>query len=389
MKSGRKLKVGLVFDDSLDTNDGVAQYVKNLGSWLGRQGHEVRYLVGQTGMTHFDGSKVYSLSRNLSVSFNGNRLTIPLFARKHAIKNVLKKENFDVLHVMVPFSPFMAQKIIKMAAFDTAIIGTFHIYPSGILTVYASKLLRILSGRSLRRFFMIVSVSHPAAAFAKKAFGLKTPVIPNPVNIDKLKPKTINFNQNSPQKIVFLGRLVNRKGCRELIKAFSVVISDFPEVRLVIAGDGPERTRLESLVAKLNLLSSVDFLGYIEEDTKPKLLSEATIACFPALHGESFGLVLIEAMAAGSQVVIGGNNPGYSFVLSDRPELLINPVDKLAFADRLKTFLNDSKLRGQVHEWQQNEVKKYDIENVGSAVLGLYSTAIASIDKNGHNKKHE
>lgn len=385
MKNDRRLKVGLVFDDSLDTNDGVAQYVKNLGKWLGKSGHSVCYLAGQTNINSFEGSKVYSLSRNFKVNFNGNRLSIPLFSKYSDIKRVLDGENFDILHIMVPYSPFLAQKIIKSAKPQTAVIGTFHIYPSGKLSIYGARILKILYGASLKRFSSIVSVSQPAASFAKKVFKINTQIVPNPIDISSFKLPSAPVRDLSDSKVVFLGRLVRRKGCRQLILAFSEIANDFPALRLVIAGDGPERVKLERLAAELGIASQTDFLGYIDEKDKPLLLAEATIACFPALYGESFGLVLIEAMAAGSEVVIGGNNPGYTSVLAGRPELLINPEDKKAFAGRLKQFLSNETRRHQISIWQQTEVLKYDIEKIGSDILKLYFTAIASVDKKGHN----
>jgi phosphatidylinositol alpha-mannosyltransferase len=130
MPKNQRLNVGLVFDDSLDSNDGVAQHVKTVGSWLAKTGHEVSYLVGETKISQWSGGKVYSLSKNVSVSFNGNQLSIPLPADKSKIRKVLEAEKFDVLHVMMPYSPFLAQRIIKLADSESAIVATFHILPS-------------------------------------------------------------------------------------------------------------------------------------------------------------------------------------------------------------------------------------------------------------------
>jgi len=106
MSEKPKLKIGLVFDDSLDSSDGVAQYVKDLGGWLSGQGHEVSYLVGETKLTEWRGGKVYSLSKNQAVYFNGNRLSVPLPANSRRIRELLNAKNFDIMHVMVPYSPF-------------------------------------------------------------------------------------------------------------------------------------------------------------------------------------------------------------------------------------------------------------------------------------------
>ncbi|MBX4191013.1 glycosyltransferase, partial [Candidatus Saccharibacteria bacterium] len=183
MPTNQSLDVGLVFDDSLDKHDGVAQYVKTLGAWLSDQGHNVSYFVGETKMTDWQGGNVYSLARNQTVYFNGNKLSMPLRSNKRQIKEVLAKQKLDVLHVMVPYSPFMAQKIINLASPQTAIVGTFHIYPSGNLSIYGSKLLRLMLRGSLEKFQEIMSVSQASADFASQTYNINPRVVPNPVDI--------------------------------------------------------------------------------------------------------------------------------------------------------------------------------------------------------------
>src|SRR3972149_1396007 len=108
----KKLSIGFLYDDTLDSTDGVAQYVKTLGAWLSGQGHKVCYLVGQTQLKDWAGGKVYSLARNQKISFNGNILSISLLSRKGQIRKVLGQEELDILHVQVPYSPFMAKRVL-------------------------------------------------------------------------------------------------------------------------------------------------------------------------------------------------------------------------------------------------------------------------------------
>ena len=359
MESARKLKIGLVFDDTLDSSDGVAQYVKTLGSWLSSQGHEVRYLVGETKLTEWSGGRVYSLAKNYKVTFNGNKLSIPGLASRRRIKQVLDIEKFDVLHVQAPYSPLLAARIVNLAPKTTAIVGTFHIFPAGWLSRVGSWLLRLALLRSLRRFSQVVSVSPAAASFAQAAFGLKTTVVPNAVDVAKFRmPATTQKN------IVFLGRLVDRKGCLSLLKAFNLVQAKMPGQRLTIAGVGPQRRSLENYVRDNDLSARVEFLGFVEEPRKAELLAGAKLACFPSLYGESFGIVLIEAMAAGARVVLGGNNPGYASVLGEQPQLLIDPRQTAEFAQRLELLLSDDTLASQLHEWQNKAVGCYDVNQV-------------------------
>jgi phosphatidylinositol alpha-mannosyltransferase len=382
MPKDRKLKVGLVFDDSLDSTDGVAQYVKTVGSWLTSQGHEAVYLVGQTQIDNWDGGKVYSLSRNICVKFNGNRLSMPLLPRVNLIDKVLKKQNFDVLHVMLPCSPLMAGRVVAAADKQTAIVGTFHIFPSGRLSSYGSRLLRLLLYPTLHRFDSIVSVSQPALEFARQAYGIQSTILPNPVNVNTFAKK--QKTQSKDKRIVFLGRLVPRKGCRQLIDAFALLSKQHDDARLEIAGSGPQAATLKKMVSDKGLEEKVKFLGYIDEKEKPNLLASATIACFPSLYGESFGIVLIEAMAAGA-VVLGGDNPGYRSVLNDQPVLLVDPNDTVKFADRLDQLLTDVKLRKQVLSWQSRAVRRYDIGTVGAQIVSEYISSIAKAGKKSHN----
>lgn len=381
--TSRSLKIGFVYDDSLDSDDGVAQYVKRLGGWLENQGHEVSYLVGETKITSWGKGRVYSLAQNLTVRWGGNRLSIPIASRAKDITKALSAGNFDVLHVQFPFSPFMAQRVINRANGQTAVVGTIHVPSVSSLSNFGSKLLRLIYGRSLRRFNRFISVSKVAQDYAKKNFNLESEILPNTVDIKRFRSPKPKRAKN--KKIVFLGRLTARKGCLYLIKAFSQLAAGREDLELIIAGDGPHRQRLEDYVRRLRLSDKVNFLGHVPEDQKPKLLSSADIAVFPSLYGESFGIVLIEAMAAGAGVVIGGNNPGYASVLGEQPKLLVNPKDTAEFASRLAHFLDNPSETSKAHSWQQLAVEQYDINIVGKKLAVIYESAIAKANKSRHN----
>ena len=340
MRSAKKIKIGFVFDDTLDSFDGVAQNVKLFGSWLTKQGHEVCYLVGETELKEWAGGKVYSLSKNQKVTFNGNQARIPLISKKNNIKKVLEKEHFDVLHVQAPYSPFMAQRVMRLANKKTIIIATFHVAPMGMLPRIGGRLLRLIYGKSLKRFDQIYSVSTEAAEYAKSAFGVESEILPNVIDVERFNKahKSTKLNKNT---VVFLGRLVKRKGCRELIDAFTLLYQQNSKVKLLIGGKGPEVEELKNLVIKNDLNDVVNFLGFIEEKDKPALLASAHIACFPSISGESFGVSLLEAMAAGKGVVLAGDNPGYRTILKGRSAMLVNPKNKLAFAGRLSELLEN------------------------------------------------
>ncbi len=381
------LSVGFLFDDTLDSTDGVAQHVKTLGAWLSSAGHEVSYLVGETSIDSWASGTVYSLARNIGVTFNGNKLSMPLVSHKADLRRVLQERNFDVLHVMVPYSPFLSHRLINLAPPNTTVIGTFHIFPAGFLSRAGASLLRGVNARSLKRISSMISVSGPAAEFCRQSLKRESVIFPNPVNVAAYKPDGRLLS--GPKKVVFLGRLVKRKGCEQLIRAFSILDNDSPDIQLVIAGDGPQRLELERLAQKLGIKNKTSFLGHIAEQDKPNLLHGADVACFPSLYGESFGIVLVEAMAAGAKTILGGDNPGYRSVLNEQPNCLVNPSDIEALSSRLKLLLSDKALSRKISKWQRQTVRQYDIEVVGPKIESLYRTEIARLTKKSHNTRYE
>ncbi|MBP9813040.1 glycosyltransferase family 4 protein [Candidatus Nomurabacteria bacterium] len=361
------LSIGFLLDDTLDTADGVQQYVTGLGGWFSKNGHEVHYLVGET--TRKDINNIHSMAKNVKVRFNKNRLSIPLPASGTRIKKKLAELNLDVLHVQMPYSPLFAGKVIDSVSEKTKVIGTFHIVPASKMHYLSSKGLSYLNAKTSKKFNKIICVSSAAADFAKSAFGYETVVIPNVVDIDKFHHPPVNHKTPT---IVFLGRLVERKGCKQLLDALLVLQNNYHEpYKVIIAGKGPLKTELEMYAIK-NKVKNVQFVGFVSEAEKSKLLAGADIAVFPSTGGESFGIVLIEAMAAGSRVVLGGNNEGYRTVLEDYPDLLIDPNVPTSFADRLQYYLEHPQSRLQAYNWAQSQLPNYDINHVGTKILEIY-----------------
>ncbi len=372
-----KLKIGFVFDDSLDKPDGVQQYVLTLGRWLTSQGHDVHYLVGETKRT--DIPNLHSLSRNIKVRFNQNRMAMPLPAKKAPIRALLEREQFDVLHVQVPYSPALAGRIIKAASPHTAVVGTFHIAPHGALVTIANSLLGLWSHRGLKRFDAMTATSQPAQHFAKKTFHIDSEVVPLPLALDKFynaEPfARYQFNKN----IVFLGRLVERKGCQYLLKAVRRLRDDgaWPEgAKVLICGAGPLQEQLTDYVERYKIAHLVEFVGYISEEDKPRYLACADVVVYPSTGGESFGIVLLEAMASSRGAVLAGNNPGYASVMAPRPDSLFDPHDTPLLAEKLLSVLVDTKLRSDAHAWQREYVKQFDINTIGPRTVAIYEQAL-------------
>ncbi len=370
------MKIGLVLDDTLDRNDGVQQYVILVGSWLEKQGHDVHYLTSLTKRT--DLKNVHSLGKNIKVAFNKNILAMPLPASGKNIKQLLQREQFDILHIQMPYSPFLAAKVIKYAQSSTALVGTFHIAPHSRLVSASTRMLAKVLARYTKRFHAFISVSPIAQQFAIEAFGITSTVVPNAIDLDVWRPS----KKVSPSTdVIFVGRLVVRKGCTFFVQAVAQ-LKQVPK-KIKIVGNGPQRKRLEQYV-KQHHFQNIQFTGYVPENTKRQLLRESKIAIFPSTGGESFGIVLLEAMAAGV-VVLAGDNPGYRSVLGATPEALFN-VNATSIATKLDHYLHDSASLKKLKQKQQKLIQQYDINIVGNDIMNVYKQAKRQIEKINHGR---
>ncbi len=381
------MKIGFLLDDTLDSADGVQQYVLTLGGWLQAQGHIVHYIVGETKRD--DVEYVHSMTKNIKVRFNKNRMTIPLPASKSRIRTLFKEIDLDVLHVQMPYSPQFAARVISLVPTSVPVVGTFHILPFSNVERTATSLLGKLLAGSLKRINYSVAVSEPAAQFARSSFGLKPVVVPNPVNTEQFKPLEGQVRQLEPY-VLFVGRLVERKGVLQLLGAYKRLLEDHPEINIAleICGTGALRSKVEHIIKRYKLNDRVTLHGFISEAKKAEMMAGAQISVFPSLGGESFGIVLIEAIAAGSEVVIGGDNPGYASVLRN-PETLFDPNDQQAFAGILYKFASEADLRRNTHESQKQLLHQFSVGVVGQKIETIYRDVIAKHRTSDNNGNHE
>lgn len=366
--------IGFLLDDSLDRPDGVQQYILTLGTWLSQHGHTVHYLVGHTERT--DIANVHSLAKVKRVKFNANLVGTPLPANKRKIKTLLDTLQLDVLHVQLPYSPVLAGRVVAAVSSSTAVVGTLHIFPNSPIEHGLNRLLTLINNPTLRRFDEIVAVSQVAADASHLPNRAKLAVIPNPVSLTRFKPTTKPKRLGTT--ICFLGRLVERKGCGLLLKVLAGMkkAGELPkDIHVRIGGDGHLRTKLETFTQANGLSDIISFEGFISEDDKPAFLQSADIAVYPSSGGESFGIVLIEAMAAGA-VTLGGNNPGYAGVLTHKSPALFDTQTPDALRLLLKRLFEDTAFYNQLLKSQQALVKQYDIEEVGQKISELYTKTL-------------
>ncbi len=369
------MKITFVLDDRLDKPDGVQQCVQILGSWLSRQGHEVHYIVGET--QHKEFPNIHVAARNIPVKFNGNRLTIPLPTAKRRIRRLLADILPDVLDVQAPYSPFMGAKVINLAPAHVGVVGTFHVLPYHWTSRWGTRLLGVWLRKSIGRFHSLYAGSPASAEFASWSFRRPVGVLQHSIDVGHFRAAKLDTRSAGKLRIIFLGRLVPRKGALQLLQAIAALPTDLRDsIEVRIGGRGPLLSNLQKFVAQHHLANIVQFDGFISEADKPAYLAQADVAIFPSISGESFGISLLEPMAAGAGVVVGGDNPGYHSILGDWPETLVDARDTAAFAQKLLVLLSDEALRHKLHGSQQTAIAQYDIETIGPRWLEIYQAAI-------------
>lgn len=358
------MTIGYILDDSLDRADGVQQAVLNIGEYMRSLGHNVHYLVTET--TRTDIQNVHSLTCVRNFKFNGNSVRTPMPASRDAIRKLFEEVSFDVLHIQMPFSPLFGARVLAAAPSSVRTVGTFHILPYNMFAAVGTKLLGLSQRKMVAALDVRYAVSEPARVFMQKTYGCEAEVLPNPVAWKFFnRYQTLHFAE---KRVVFVGRFEERKGVRELIIAFSKLPESLRKsTRLILCGKGPLMDSVKHLALTLDV--HVELPGFVTEEQKAEYLAGATVAVFPSLRGESFGIVLVEAMSAGARVTLGGNNPGYSSVLAPWPEVLFDPVDSHVFTAALERFLTDDTLALHIGDQQRLAAKQYDISVVATRLL--------------------
>lgn len=373
------LTIGFVFDDTLDALDGVQQHIITIGTELARRGHDVHYLVGETH--HSPVPQTVSLARNVMVSFNGNRMRIPLPVCKREIRAALAHNNYDILHIQAPYSPLFGGRVLECAPQSTGVVATYHIAPIDRRARYGGRALGLINAHSHRRVDEVIAVSQVAAQYAQFTAHTHGTIIANPVNVEKFATAAHRTTRDAAHPhIVFLGRLVPRKGAQLLLDALDYGerhgMFPMPGLHVTIAGDGPLMDDCVQRAARLR--TPVQFVGTVDEG-KTDLLASADVAVFPAIGGETFGIVLPEAIASGAGVTLAGDNPGYRWTMRGDEDALfsVGPDHARVLAERITRALTDAPWARRLHAREEALLDRYNVQAVTDEVEQVYARAIA------------
>ncbi|MGB4967586.1 MAG: glycosyltransferase family 4 protein [Candidatus Saccharimonadales bacterium] len=375
------MKIGLVCPYNIANGGGVQEAVKEIQTELNKRGHEAVIITPQPRKPYTETDRrVIFLGTGTDFKAIATTTHISASVLTDEIDSMLEYEKFDVLHFHEPWVPVLSRQILSRSG--CANVGTFHAkLPDNITSRALSKVIIPYTKPLLRHLDGFTAVSEPALKYISTLTEQPIELISNGINLPKFRrPAGLVADTNAAPNILYIGRLEKRKGVEYLVKAFALFQQQHPQARLDIAGDGVDREKLEEQVADLGL-KHVTFHGFIPESEKKRLLHTATLACYPALYGESFGIVLVEAMASGA-ITVAGNNPGYASVLTGLGQLsLVDPYDSKEFAHRLELLMFDEGLRDLWRKWAKKEVKQYDYRKVVTKYEAVYQQALESSQK--------
>ncbi|MFC1966173.1 glycosyltransferase family 4 protein [Chloroflexota bacterium] len=367
------MKIGLVSPYDFAFPGGVTNHISSLERYLSRMGHEVKVIApASQAITNF-GDRFIPIGKPRPIPSSGSicRITISLRLAPE-IKAALSKENFDIIHLHEPFMPMLCSAVLR---FSNAVnIGTFHAWNGKPGYNFGRPISTIMLKRRLRNLDGKIAVSELAMEFASAHVPGYYNIIPNGIDLEHFRPDVSPIEEfcDGKQNILFVGRLEPRKGVNYLLKAYLQVIQEIPNLRLIIAGPGTRlRKRYERWI-KRHSLKDVIFIGYVPYAELPRYYKTADVFCAPALNFESFGIVLLEAMAVGTPIV-ATNIGGYARVITHGEDgLLVPPKDSKRLAQALVSLLKDKALRQQMGAKGILTSKEYSWANVAQRVLDYY-----------------
>ncbi|HVS58882.1 MAG TPA: glycosyltransferase family 4 protein [Candidatus Saccharimonadales bacterium] len=373
------MKIGLVCPYNIAKGGGVQEIVRALRLRLEQRGHEAWIITPRprdVGNTDLTGVKLIGQATDFRSPLH-TTTQLSASVEPEEVDNLLQQEKFDVLHFHEPWVPHLSRQILSRS--DSVNIATFHAkVPETLMSRTVAKVVTPYTRSVLKYLHELTAVSDAAAEYIGGLTDQPVTIIPNGIDLSVYTHRAVAKPNNVGRKTIFyIGRLERRKGVKYLLRAYQMLSQDHDDISLVLAGDGPERAKLEAMASEMQL-ADVTFLGHVSEEVKLQLLASSDVFCSAAIFGESFGIVLLEAMASGL-VTVAGDNSGYTSVMRDLGALsLVNPHDTTEFARRLELLLYQPDVRKLWKNWALKYVKQFDYERVVDQYEELYKEALKS-----------
>ena len=362
------MRIGMVCPYSFDVPGGVQSHVLQLAAVMHQRGHDVSVLAPSSPGADLP-DYVMSGGKAVPIPYNGSVARLRFGPATHRmVKRWLAEGRFDVLHLHEPNAPSLSMLALNIA--EGPIVATFHTSTTKSLTLSVFEpILRPMHEKIVGR----IAVSDLARRWQMEALGSDAVEIPNGVDVASFAEAPLLDGYPRPgRSVLFLGRYDEpRKGMAVLLRALPRLVERFADIEILVVGRGDEDELRENAG---RLAGHLRFLGQVDDRQKASAMRSADVYCAPHTGGESFGIVLVEAMAAGTAVV-ASDLDAFRRVLADGAAGRLVPVDDAAaMADGLIDVLADDALRQRYIATASEAVRRYDWPVVADQIMRVYET---------------
>jgi len=374
----KNLKILFVSDIFYPHPGGISEHIDSLARYLRKRGHLTYILTANfsSGIDYKDPDYVIRVGRAFKIPINKSIGSITLSPKLNKlVKEIVQKNNYDIVHIHGPIAPVLPMLAIKYSR--SINVATFHSAHDEVLLYrifkgYLENYFKKLHGR--------IAVSEVAKRSISRYFEGEYRIIPNGVDIHRFNPNNEKIEwlvRDDSKKILFVGRIEPRKGLKYLILALNEVVKFISNVKLIVVGDGPFKILYEQYLNK-NIEDKVIFVGKVGYDELPKFYVSCDVFVSPATEKESFGIVLLEAMAS-KIPVIASDIEGYKQIIKDEVNGFLfenenykNLADKIIMVLKNKNFVNKV-----VENAYKIVIEKYSWESVSKQVENYYYELIS------------
>jgi phosphatidylinositol alpha-mannosyltransferase len=370
------MKIALVSPYDHSVAGGVRTHIDGLDREFRALGHNVKILAPASDESSLADNVIVVSDHVVPLGVSGStaRITLSLNVYRN-VKRILKYEQFDVVHIHEPLVPTLPIFVLRHA--QAATIGTFHAYRDSYAGYDYTK---VILRRLMHRLDARTVVSPAVLPYITRYFPGEYEILPNGIDVEKFGDPAVQPMarfQDGKLNILFVGRLDKRKGFAHLLRAFPSIKARVPTARLIVVGayDKDDKQKYVHFVREQGI-RDVKFVGLVSAEDLPRFYRTAHVFCAPSTGFESFGLVLLEAMAAGAPIV-ASDIPGYHHVVThEREGLLVPPADERGIADAVVRLLQDEGLRSRLGQRGRETARQYSWRHIARRTLDLYARCI-------------
>ena len=350
-------------------------HIQQLSREFCRMGHQVKIIAPSSKPLHeMESDNLIIIGKPIPVPIAGSIARITLsFHRAPQVQEVLEQECFDIVHLHEPLFPALPLTVLRYS--KAVNVGTFHAY---FRRARGYRPLRPLLKHWFRLLHGKIAVSAPAATSIGRYFPGYYNIIPNGIDPDHFNARAEPMQRYMDGKlnILFVGRMESRKGLPYLLSAYARIKWEYPDIRLIVVGPGKLDAASERILGE-RALKDVELVGGVNYSDLPRYYRTADIYCSPATGRESFGIVLLEAMAAGAPVV-ASDIPGYASVVEHgKNGLLTKPKDDQDLAAALVQLINHPEQRKAMAERARLYIEAFSWPRVSARVLNYYERLLS------------